>query len=418
MLADFAAEHEAGRTPNPCARCNGEIKFGAFLRRADELGIDMVASGHYVRRAGDDASRVAAAPWPRSREGPVVHAPHARPARARAVAVPGRRAPEDRDARARRAVRPARSRRSPIRRSSASRRRATPARTRARTCPDLVREGDVVDPAGTVLGRHEGAFGVHDRAAARHRAWRPASAATWSTSMPAANRVVVGPGELLDRRGLVADRFSWIAGSAARAAARSRPRFGSGTAVTTCRASPKPLGRRPGPRRVPSAAARGRPRPERRAVPGRRGARRRPDRRGDPLSGRRWTSIRTARSCAASSTRSSPATSAGDGGRLRRGRDLARARDEPVQRPVPRPRRGAGTARADAGGRDLQPLRRPRRGRQRRARVALVHLHLEVADGRRYDQPQVQVAHMRDGRIVEFWTMNQDQAVLDLLIGR
>ncbi len=49
--------------------------------------------------------------------------------------------------------------------------------------------------------------------------------------------------------------------------------------------------------------------------------------------------------------------------------------------------------------------------------VALAHLHLEVADGRRYDQPQVQVAHIRDGRIVEFWTMNQDQAVLDLLIG-
>ena len=49
--------------------------------------------------------------------------------------------------------------------------------------------------------------------------------------------------------------------------------------------------------------------------------------------------------------------------------------------------------------------------------VALVHLHLEVADGRRYDQQQVQVAHVRDGKIIEFWTMNQDQAVLDLLIG-
>jgi ketosteroid isomerase-like protein len=49
--------------------------------------------------------------------------------------------------------------------------------------------------------------------------------------------------------------------------------------------------------------------------------------------------------------------------------------------------------------------------------IALVHLHLEVADGRRYDQPQVAVAHVREGRIVEFWTMNQDQAVLDLLIG-
>ncbi|HEX6400519.1 MAG TPA: tRNA-specific 2-thiouridylase, partial [Actinomycetota bacterium] len=57
VLADFAEEHEAGRTPNPCARCNGEIKFGAFLRRADDLGIDLVASGHYVRRVrGNDGS--------------------------------------------------------------------------------------------------------------------------------------------------------------------------------------------------------------------------------------------------------------------------------------------------------------------------------------------------------------------------
>src|SRR6059036_3960113 len=41
VIADFVSEHEAGRTPNPCARCNGEIKFGAFLRRADELCIDL-----------------------------------------------------------------------------------------------------------------------------------------------------------------------------------------------------------------------------------------------------------------------------------------------------------------------------------------------------------------------------------------
>ena len=50
--------------------------------------------------------------------------------------------------------------------------------------------------------------------------------------------------------------------------------------------------------------------------------------------------------------------------------------------------------------------------------IALVHQHLEVADGRRYDQQQVIVAHIRDGRIAELWTMNQDQAVMDVLIGR
>src|SRR5437588_7778418 len=49
VLADFFSEHAAGRTPNPCARCNEQIKFGAFLARADDLGIDFVATGHYVR---------------------------------------------------------------------------------------------------------------------------------------------------------------------------------------------------------------------------------------------------------------------------------------------------------------------------------------------------------------------------------
>src|SRR5437870_3604814 len=34
VLADFFDEHEAGRTPNPCVRCNEQIKFGSFLARA------------------------------------------------------------------------------------------------------------------------------------------------------------------------------------------------------------------------------------------------------------------------------------------------------------------------------------------------------------------------------------------------
>jgi ketosteroid isomerase-like protein len=49
--------------------------------------------------------------------------------------------------------------------------------------------------------------------------------------------------------------------------------------------------------------------------------------------------------------------------------------------------------------------------------VALVHMHITNAAGQRYDQQQVQVWHMRDGRCHEYWAMNQDQAVLDVLMG-
>lgn len=44
------AEYEKGRTPNPDVLCNSEIKFDAFLKCAEELGADYVATGHYCRK--------------------------------------------------------------------------------------------------------------------------------------------------------------------------------------------------------------------------------------------------------------------------------------------------------------------------------------------------------------------------------
>lgn len=44
------AEYEAGRTPNPDVLCNREIKFDVFLKAAEKLGADYVATGHYVRK--------------------------------------------------------------------------------------------------------------------------------------------------------------------------------------------------------------------------------------------------------------------------------------------------------------------------------------------------------------------------------
>ncbi len=48
VIADFVSEYQAGRTPNPCMRCNEKIKFAALLERALELGFDAVCTGHYA----------------------------------------------------------------------------------------------------------------------------------------------------------------------------------------------------------------------------------------------------------------------------------------------------------------------------------------------------------------------------------
>ncbi len=55
VVEDFMDEYAAGRTPNPCLRCNEKIKFAAVLERALGLGFDAVATGHYAQlRTGTD----------------------------------------------------------------------------------------------------------------------------------------------------------------------------------------------------------------------------------------------------------------------------------------------------------------------------------------------------------------------------
>jgi tRNA-specific 2-thiouridylase len=49
VIEDFVAEYAAGRTPNPCLRCNEKIKFSALLDKALALGFDAVATGHYAQ---------------------------------------------------------------------------------------------------------------------------------------------------------------------------------------------------------------------------------------------------------------------------------------------------------------------------------------------------------------------------------
>ena len=69
VVDDFVAEYAAGRTPNPCLRCNEKIKFAAVLDRALALGFDAVVTGHHAR-LGPTACCAAGRP----RQGPVLRA--------------------------------------------------------------------------------------------------------------------------------------------------------------------------------------------------------------------------------------------------------------------------------------------------------------------------------------------------------
>jgi tRNA-specific 2-thiouridylase len=212
VIDDFVAEHGAGRTPNPCARCNGEIKFGAFLRRADKLGIDLVATGHYVRTErdpqggwhllrGSDAGKdqtymlhmLGQDQLTRSLF-PVGGIPKAETrALAERFGLPVASKPDSQEL----CFAPSGDAGAFVR----------------STAPQLVREGAVVDPDGRAIATHDGTFGF--TVGQRRGLGVATGERTYVVELDApSNRVVVGPQELLSRRGLLADRVSWVAGRA------------------------------------------------------------------------------------------------------------------------------------------------------------------------------------------------------------
>ncbi len=55
VIKKFISVYENGGTPNPCIDCNRYLKFEQLFRRADELGCDCVATGHYARTEYDES---------------------------------------------------------------------------------------------------------------------------------------------------------------------------------------------------------------------------------------------------------------------------------------------------------------------------------------------------------------------------
>jgi tRNA-uridine 2-sulfurtransferase len=209
VIGDFVAEHEAGRTPNPCARCNGEIKFGAFLRRADELGIDSVATGHYARtdRSGGRLRLLRGADRAKD-QSYMLHMLGQRQLSRSRFPVGGMAKAQTRAAAEWYGL-PVASK--PDSQELCFAPSGDAGAYLASAAPHLVRDGEVVDTDGRVLARHAGsaAFTVGQR----RGLGVPGPEPSYVLEIDArANRVIVGPGELLARSGAIADRVSWVAG--------------------------------------------------------------------------------------------------------------------------------------------------------------------------------------------------------------
>jgi len=58
VITDFVNEYRAGRTPNPCVRCNRYLKFSELLQYAQRLGYSAIATGHYARKGTFEGNSV------------------------------------------------------------------------------------------------------------------------------------------------------------------------------------------------------------------------------------------------------------------------------------------------------------------------------------------------------------------------
>lgn len=214
VVADFLSEYAAGRTPNPCVRCNEHIKFTALLDKAVALGFDAVCTGHYAAlREGPGGVELHRAADP-SKDQSYVLAVMGADRLARAMFPLGEVASKQ-DVRAEAADRGLAVSEKP---DSYDICFVADGDTRGFLRDRLgSRPGPVVDESGRAVGEHDGAYGFTVGQRRGLRLGHPADdgrARYVLEIRPLTNTVVVGPADALTVTRLVGEAATWLAGGA------------------------------------------------------------------------------------------------------------------------------------------------------------------------------------------------------------
>jgi len=210
VIDDFVAEYAAGRTPNPCLRCNEKIKFSAVLDRALALGFDAVVTGHHARLTDGQLRRSVDL----AKDQSYVLAVLTRRQLATAMFPLGDSTKAE--VRAEAAVRGLGVADKPDSHDICF---IADGDTRGYLAAQLGEQpGPIVDAAtGDVLGSHEGSFGftIGQRRGLGLDRPAPGGEPRYVLSLePRTNTVTVGPGEMLDADEILAQAPVWTSGDA------------------------------------------------------------------------------------------------------------------------------------------------------------------------------------------------------------
>ena len=205
----FVAEYNRGRTPNPCVRCNDWLKFGKLAQYAEAVGADYVASGHYARIGIDPLTNSKALLRgldPRKDQSYVLFGMTHHALQHTLLPIGDFEKP------AVRAI--AEELKLPVYNKPDSQEicfvpdQDYAALVKRRT-PEAVKPGQLVDPAGAVIGAHPGHqhFTIGQRRGLKLALGHPVYVADID---PQTNRVTLAQRDQLEKKSLIANQVNWL----------------------------------------------------------------------------------------------------------------------------------------------------------------------------------------------------------------